>query len=143
MRMIVRNIKLFTALVAVFFLISSSGFTSILHSCLMGGMACCMSTMQHAYGRTEQSHQPMALHLNSAMTGCCSTTIVGGLSTSMALLEKPNRIEHSKPVVVAVNSIVPELTPHFKSSSEYLFLVTGNILPSPVERYVLNASFLI
>jgi hypothetical protein len=91
---------------AVVLIAASSGFTVVLHSCLMADMACCGTmaaggAMQHAAG-----HSTSDAALVKDASSCCENTIVGGLSPTTATLEsQPTSIHHKSALAV----VSPEL----------------------------------
>ncbi len=143
MKFITNHIKPVEAILATLFLVSVSGFSTVLHSCLMTGMSCCMSSMPHRDTQPQEASQPSAYYSNITMTGCCSTRIVGGLSTSLALLEHQHKFTQSKFSVLSVATPASIPAPQTHLSLKQYFSLGEHIPPSSVEKYVFNSSYLI
>jgi hypothetical protein len=142
MRYISNHILFLGRTVTIVLFLASSGFTTILHNCTMETAACCEP-------RSGQQHEQcdVSLPQNIAFQSgqiCHSNTVVGGVTPPAAVLEKDTKSEIKKfdtPLVFAalfVHSVhQPECTSsHYSPSADVVF-------PSSVEKYVLNATFLI
>jgi hypothetical protein len=135
----VRSVAIIASLLLA---LSSSGFTLILHSCLMAGQSCCdrpMSMMSHM--PWENAGSPEAPVLKSNMA-CCAVTVAGGLNVNpiVAGSQYPAP-QHLDLIALLPPSIASgaQQVPAFSACS----LSLGASFPPSVEKYVLNASFLI
>lgn len=135
MNYLITHRKVVESLITMLFFIASSGFTVVLHSCLMEETTCCP---QASTGTTSAS-----VPVSVEQSACCSTNIVGGLNTNPALIDKLQKTEQQKvgfaasAIIIASPNINAVATPNQLTSRVSLFAS-----PS-VEKYILNASFLI
>jgi len=132
--------NLTAAVVAVLLALSSSGFTTVLHSCLMAERSCCDASMMANMSGDEQTILGKPVLRNDM--SCCAITVAGGLNTNpiVAGNQQPPQqhldlIALLPPSAVSGEQHVPTHPTFFSSSTA----------PSPpsVEKYLLNSSFLI
>ncbi len=135
-----QNTRLTSLIVAILLMVSSSGFTAVLHSCLMAERSCCDQSMM--------LHMPLDRGTHSGIPGlkadlsCCAVTLAGGLNTNPIV---PGN-QHSAPQHLDVLSLLPiaECSCTQDVCSRLTFLAsTVSASPPSVEKYVLNATFLI
>ena len=96
------------------FIAGISGFTTVLHTCAMGGSACCAMT---AEDDSDDPGQTTVAKNNSAVRSdfsCMSIKIVGGFTTSSGVLVEKDHVRHygqekqinfSEPIIVTASSI--------------------------------------
>lgn len=152
-----KNINLLKVIMAVLFFVGTSGFTAILEHC-------CCSEESAKHMEADKCLEPSAMmehtetdHASSmeeclpptsptiAATGnACHTKIVaGGLSSLLSLLEKEIKLQDSKLQIGNLSLSVSDLViPVTTTAKSYSSLNLSSSPPS-VEKYVLNASFLI
>ncbi len=129
-------------LLALLLLVASSGFTMALHSCLMAEHGCCttspmeMPAHHHAGGS--------AIHLERVGGKCCEVRIAGGLNANPAVSEHAPSLVPQKLVIHTQlpGNLIEANTGNF-TSSLVLFSTSRFVSPPPVEKYVLDAAFLI
>ncbi|MBM2840069.1 MAG: hypothetical protein HW412_597 [Bacteroidetes bacterium] len=137
-----KNIRLMRIFLAVLVLAASSGATAVLHRCQMEAASCC-SPNQNA--NDDGCDQPIASptgHSFRADFTCHIDVVVGGVALKQALLEKENRPESNIAVIPNIVSLGSCSLVQADGPSHTLFLAHA-ISPPSVDRYVLNASFLI
>lgn len=132
--------RLTTAIVAFLMVLSSSGFTVVLHSCLMAERSCCSASMTgHMAG--DEGAIPGKPELKNDMS-CCSTTVAGGVNSN------PIVTGTLQPALAHLD-LVALLPPMVSSGGQCIashstfFLSSTAASPPSVEKYVLNSSFLI
>jgi hypothetical protein len=131
----------FIATVAAFLLIlSSSGFTTVLHSCLMAERSCCNASMM-AHMNGDEGAVPGKPVLKNNMS-CCAVTVAGGLNTNPIVThDQHHGVQHLDLIVL--------LSPRTSSDEQQVlthstfFSSSTATSPPSVEKYVLNATFLI
>jgi hypothetical protein len=92
---------------AVVLIAASSGFTVVLHSCLMADMACC-DTMAAGGTIGHPAGNSTAAAFVKGASSCCENTIVGGLNPTTATLENQSVSFHDKPVLAADTTDLPD-----------------------------------
>jgi hypothetical protein len=121
-------------------LMANAGFTLALHSCLMSGKPCCGSPMPV---RHAQDH-PAGMHIVSPPIECCLVTIAGGMNTSPMVSERSPAPSPQKFMAVANLPALSMAAARGPLDGLHLLSdVTLRVGPPPVEKYVLNATFLI
>ena len=133
----------YAALIVAFLMtLSCSGFTTVLHSCLMKNRGCCETSMGLMHRMTGgEPASPGNLILKSNMS-CCATTVAGGLNTNPIV----SGTQHSIPQHLSLLALLPadELScAQSFSTSQILSSCPLAASPPSVEKYVLNAAFLI
>ncbi len=72
-----------TAIIAGLLLaLSSSGFTAVLHSCLMAEQSCCDQPLNMMAGMPLDDEEGSANQALTANMSCCAVTVAGGLNTN-------------------------------------------------------------
>ena len=142
-----RSLRTYTEFVrtaiTVLFLMASSGFTDVLHSCLMESRTCCEVMTVDGTMPSENSGGSSGRETAISGTGCCSDRIVGGLSNMSALTEKNTKSEAQRSVLFV---FVPENIHHPLTPATALQLDLRNIRnssPPQTEKYIFNAALLI
>lgn len=128
-------------LIAVF--LANTGFTAVLYSCKMDPATCCQTSRQSKHGECGASaivHQRVSVESNFS---CHRSTVIGGITTAAALIEKEYQPLFNK----AVQSVSPQFMGNSPLSvaaptSYSLSPPLARAIPS-VEKYVLNATLLI
>ncbi len=128
-------------LLALVLLAVSSGFTVAHHSCLMKQSQCCDAV---ASGGPMGNSRPIdGTSISRPSLSCCATTVSGGLSAILALIEKQSSaVDHR----LTVAQLHFDFSPLFSSpTTEYTHFTQGlqTSPPPSVEKYVLFASLLI
>jgi hypothetical protein len=127
---------------AVVLILASSGFTMVLHSCLMKDMACCGTMMAVGPMTSRSGESAEGATLVKKASSCCENTVVGGLNTSVATLESQKAPVHQKIFLVAVN---PDL-PGGQQNDRPSIVTLRHLRPSdspPTPIYLSNAALLI
>lgn len=123
--------------------LASSGFTAVLHNCTMEDPVCCEAPKEATHkdcGESLPASKELAVRSDAA---CHTNTIVGGVTPNLAVLEKDSKSDVKKLHVaesILTTSIVQLDQLH--TSLNLFSNGTPVFLPS-VEKYILNASFLI
>lgn len=129
-------------LLAIVTFLANSGFTTILHNCTMVSMSCCEAPSETNHkdcGEELPSDSAPSIQSNSV---CHTNTIVGGVTTNPAVFEKSGKSDVKKVVLTFAVLISPATLSQDFASSSFPAVTSPVFLPS-VEKYVLNASFLI
>lgn len=120
------------------FLLSNSGFTLAFHACMPEMSSCCPSSSQ-----PQQSGVQKTLALSSPTPFCCEVRVAGGANDALPSIVQSSTPEAQKPHPVATHESSAFGTPcsmNFCSRQSSMF----QLPTSPrVEKYVLNAAFLI
>lgn len=132
--------------VLALFVAANCGFTAIVRHCTMNSpekMMCCDSFGDG--GRTSSATDRTNAGVTIAiMTSDCHTTaLVGGLSTTPALVEKTIGLHSSALFSSASIQIEQNHSHNFDSRSSQLSYSSNAFAPPSVEKCVLNSSFLI
>lgn len=137
-----RHILVIGRILILLLFVANSGFTMVLHTCAMSTMACCADAM-------PASKAPAPPMSEAALAGsemqCCTVIVAGGVNAT------PVAMEHSStdnPQKFPVRAEVPALTAPadlqaFTSSILAQLSSRSAVAPRSVEKYVLNAVFLI
>jgi hypothetical protein len=143
MNFIYRHIVLVGRITTLLLFLSSLGFTAVLEICCEpDGAEIHLKAVPHS--DSEECAGPTQPTIASTGNGCHMRLLAGGLNSIPALVEKDGKPNAAKPDVlsVLVAHDTPYLPLHATTYQSYLVL-SGNPSPAPVEKYVLNASFLI
>jgi hypothetical protein len=127
--------RILAGALAVLFLVSFSGFSTVLHSCLMGGSACCES-MNGASSDTR------ATALSRSMNGCCSVKIAGGLNTNPVISEKQVKDE-SADIAFALLPQSAWYNALAEAGAHSPIASSLDTSPPTLERYVLTSAYLL
>lgn len=123
--------------------LASSGFTTIVHNCTMEVPVCCEAPKETNHkdcGESVPANKELAVRSNAL---CHTNTVVGGVTTNPAVLEKDAKSDVKK--LQIAQSILTTSGADFNQPRTPLssfFSATPVFLPS-VEKYILNSSFLI
>lgn len=143
MRYISKHIFLVTRALALATFLASSGFTTIVHNCTMEVPVCCEVPKEIEHkdcGESLPANTGLAVRSDAA---CHTNTVVGGVTTNPAVLEKDAKSGVKK--LEIAESIVTTSVANFNQLRTPLSSFSNDtpvFLPS-VEKYILNASFLI
>ncbi|MEX2117936.1 MAG: hypothetical protein WEB37_13730 [Bacteroidota bacterium] len=126
------------------FLLASSGFTTILHECRLEQQMSCCAPPPEAHDEIcgVEIGSNVAVVIESDVL-CHTTIVVGGVTTGPALLEKTGKTESKRTGELPLTSVHVSFPPHNTNRISSLFSPSELVFPSSVEKYVLNASFLI
>ncbi len=126
---------------AVLLLAVSSGFTVVLHSCLMETMQCCetMSTD----GSMDAAMPTQGSRVAQAGSSCCTSTVIGGLNSFTALLEKQTKTDHLKVAIVLLHTDPSDQFSLLTSPVRHFVHSAHGASPPSVEKYILHAALLI
>lgn len=137
-----RHMMLGRVLVPVFFAVNC-GFTGVLRDCKMQDMRCCENSKNAEPMTCCQPSSPLSLSYTYPAAGCHTNTIVVGLTGNSAALEKTNKPQESRIAAVpSVKHLHASLSER-KTSSLLFSSSSENVFARSVEKYILNASFLI
>jgi len=132
-----------TAIIAALLLaLSSSGFTAVLHSCLMAEKSCCGLPLNMMAGTPLNDAEGAADPTLTSNMSCCAVTVAGGLNTNPIV----SGTQQTTPQHLDLISLLP---PSVLSGAQDIhshpihFASSAAASPPSVEKYVLNASFLI
>ena len=143
MRFSVKHIKTVRVAFALLVFFASSGATAVLHTCTLPKMDCCAPASSGNCDGCNESAVPVSAPLLQADFTCHTNTFVGGVALKLALVEKENKSQQNKASVVFVLPSSFGFSNTVQAPSRYLFTLAASHPPSSVEKYVLNASFLI
>ncbi len=135
-----RHIRAIGRTLALFLLVANSGFTLVLHSCMIE-MSCCdgsmaTSTLGHAGTGAATLARPGAQ--------CCAVTVAGGVSSNPIVTDRTTSTVTQKPCVPGESAHQPSGAGLIsRASSRFPSHATHRVEPPSVEKYVLNASLLI
>ncbi len=123
--------------------LASSGFTAIVHNCTMEVPVCCEAPKEINHkdcGESVPANKELAVRSNAA---CHTNTVVGGVTTNPAVLEKDGKSDVKKLQIAEsiVSASIVRLD-QLHTPLNFFSDDTPVFLPS-VEKYILNASFLI
>ncbi len=143
MRYISKHILLVSRTLALATFLASSGFTTILHNCTMEVTACCEAPREVNHkdcGGSVPANTELFIQSDAV---CHINTVVGGITTNPAVLEKDGKSDIKK-FQIAESILTTSIAGfnHLRSQFNSFSFDTAVFLPS-VEKYVLNASFLI
>jgi hypothetical protein len=136
-----RHRGFFAAIVAFLLALSSSGFTAVLHSCLMAQEKSCCDVSLMREMASDEGVIPGTPVLKNNMS-CCTITVAGGLNTNPIVIgDQAAPLQH-----LEVLALIPPV--EFSGAQHILThstLVSASVAASPpsVEKYVLNSTFLI
>lgn len=148
MKLFTQNIALFSRLFVGLFLLANSGFTVVLQQCTMENnqsnqvMECCSISNEGGNPAREVQQATLSLATGSQLS-CHTTTIVGGLVGTSALLEKESKVQLSKLGEWSGNLLQQTVFKPISNHSSTLNYFALDVSPPSVEKCVLNSSFLI
>jgi hypothetical protein len=133
-------------LLAVMFVLANSGFTTVLRQCTMKSdapMECC-SIPEKSDAASRDAIQKNATSPSTvSQFGCHTTTLVGGIASTSALLQKESAKQNAK-----ANEFCAQHQQNTTSTSDVDHSTNpahfaATLSPPSVEKCVLNSSFLI
>jgi hypothetical protein len=92
---------------AMLFFIASSGFTMVLHSCLMESGECCESMEDGGSVQLPAGQSAAKPHFVQTGASCCHNIIVGGLNHTSATLENQSSSTYHKSTIAIISPDVP------------------------------------
>ncbi len=137
-----RHILVIGRILVLLLFVANSGFTMALHTCAMSQMACCADAMpapkMPALPATKAA-------LAASQADCCTVIIAGGVNTASVAMEHSSSLNPQKFTVRAdVPAIAAQADPQASASPMLAWLSSRSAAsPRSVEKYVLNAVFLI
>ena len=140
-----RHIKTIGRSFVLLFFVASSGFTVIRSHCTMEALDCC-KTPNGGMSTACRMMDPAHAQTGSSMTlasSCHSITVVGGLLTDPTVVEKDQFTGVVKAFRFATLVQCIAIPPPSVCFQSNLSTSSHSIFPPPVEKYVLNSSFLI
>ena len=138
-----RHIVAVGRILAVLLLLANSGFTMVLHSCLMGSSRCAELPMGMGMHGKAQS-QSSGMELATLSVPCCAVTVAGGINDKPVTTERTAETGIQKSAPVAEMPLLHDPgEPGPDASSRFLSYAAERVAPHPVEKYILNAAFLI
>jgi hypothetical protein len=138
-------------ILAVLFVLANSGFTAVLHQCAMESkqaapsdqsMECCDTPDRDNDAACEVSQGPSSAPHGIHFT-CHTSTIVGGMPSTSALLSEQSKTQLSKFGEWSANFPQHAVSRPIINRSFTLDYFAINATPPSVEKCVLNSSFLI
>ncbi len=137
-----RHILVIGRILVLLLFVANSGFTMVLHSCSMSTMACCADAMPAPKAPAPPTS---AAALAGSEMPCCTVIVAGGVNTAPVVMEHSSA---QNPQKFTATAEVPAITAHADrqafTSTMLARLSSGcAVAPCSVERYVLNAVFLI
>jgi hypothetical protein len=127
---------------AIVLFVASSGFTMVIHSCLMVERACCDSMMAGGAMQHSAGSPAADARLAKPPSSCCENTVVGGLSRTTATLETQAASHHHKMVLAVAGTDLGDGQPQACSS----FIAHRHFRPPdppPTGLYISNSALLI
>lgn len=123
-------------------LLANAGYTTILSTCTMGAAECCNGTTGHRQCDMPLEPAGGQASLQDAFQ-CHATTVAGGLNDIQALVEK--HMKQLLPVGEFIATVVcgDRAMAAYASKINSLTSSSHHVSPPPVEKYVLNETFLI
>jgi hypothetical protein len=133
-------------ILAILFILANSGFTAVLRQCTMKSdapMECC-SIPEKSDAASRDAVQKNATSPSIvSQFGCHTTTLVGGIASTSALLQKESAGQNAKAsefcAQLQQNTIITPTLDHSTNPAQ----LASNFSPPSVEKCVLNSSFLI
>lgn len=146
MKFFPRHMILSGRILAILFILANSGFTAVLRQCTMKSIApmeCCGGSDQSNESTCDGTQNQAGLRLVESQFSCHTTTLVGGIATTFALLQKELTKQNIKTNEMCgryqQNTICTNTLYHSTNPAQ----VTATLSPPSVEKYVLNETFLI
>ncbi len=140
-----RHKRLAAGIAAAVFLLANSGFTAVVHYCAMktsSSPACCLPFDNANIPTKEKNGYPSELTIRAPKSDCHTTSVIGGLSDRLALVEKANSLHLTKTNFVFIpQSLQPPHPPGAQSSRAGICLLEAT--PPSVEKCILLSAFLI
>ena len=127
---------------AVALIVASSGFTMVLHSCLMEDMACCTQMASERPMPSPSGASSEGPSLVKLASSCCDNTIVGGLNPTTATLESQKAPVQQKILLIALSPEFPDGRQRNCPSFVTLRHFRTTYVP-PTAIYLSNAALLI
>lgn len=125
------------------FLVATSGFTAILHICAMEASEYCDTSgaSDHDACTNEQLPLPVADTSIHNVDYCHINAVVGGFAIVQALVEKDSKTKNVEVLSLHTSTFVSPAPGYTPSCFNYSY--SESVSPPSVEKYVLNATFLI
>lgn len=133
-------------ILAILFILANSGFTAVLRQCTMKSeapMECCSGSKESDEATCDGTQNQAGLRVIESQFSCHTTTLVGGIASTSALLQKESARQSTMG-----NELCAQHQQHTTSTSAVdhstnpaYFAAT--LSPPSVEKCVLNSSFLI
>lgn len=133
-------------ILAILFILANSGFTAVLRQCTMKSVApmeCCNGSKESDEAASDGTQNQASLRLIESQFSCHTTTIVGGIASTSALLQKESARQSAK-----ANEFCAQHQQNTTSTSDIDHSTNpahfaATLSPPSVEKCVLNSSFLI
>jgi hypothetical protein len=150
MRLFTRHINILASSFAVLFFLSSAGFTTILHYCCHDesddepAHEVEATVDEHSHSHEGGGTVPLnGQSLSGPGNGCHRQVVAGGLDDILALVEKPSPAGTAKPNSAHSSVSAVVISTSAARHAHFSFLFQKRVFPPPVEKYVLNETFLI
>jgi hypothetical protein len=117
------------------FILTSSGFTAVVHTCVMGSAESCAC-------EPEPEKKPVSGHVITDGLGCCTTHLAGGLipvPTTLGVSES-----HGKAATTVSLDFPADVSPELTGAHPSFLLLSDlprGVPPCASEKYLLNATF--
>jgi hypothetical protein len=140
---IARHTKVFGRAFAIVFLLASSGFATILHIYAREESNRCdaSTASDQAAIPNRQLPLPVARMFVHNVGDCQKKTIVVGIPVFQASEEKDSKAKNAQALSLLTSTFIMPAPCHLLFFSNYY--CANSISPSSVEKYILNATFLI
>jgi hypothetical protein len=123
--------------------LGSSGLTVILRTCTMGAKSCCVDMQGGCNDECDQPTSSNSGALIQSHTPCHISSVVGGLTTNPAVVEKQDRSVTSDQIGAFPTSLINEIADLNDFEALTPFKILQSTPPPSVDRYALIGSFLI
>ena len=143
MRAISKHLNAFGKAFTFVFLLACSGFTTILHICAMHACECCDTSGASDLNvcPDEQLPLPVAGLSFHGIDDCHINAVVGGIGVVQALVENESKPQNVEVLSLPTSTFVSSA--RVCTSSWFNYSYSERVSPPSVEKYVLNATFLI
>ena len=139
-----RHMAYFRGSVALLLFLSSSGFTTILHNCVMEASECCDISAGSDQKGCETPLTAVAGESVQGLFDCHTNTVVGGPADIQAVAEKDGKHLNQKLELLSLlSSHHASLSPLSINANRSNLISSGNVSPPSVEKYILTAALLI
>jgi hypothetical protein len=142
---LVRHRTTLGSFVLLLFFLANAGFTIVVSTCTMGavGCGCGSGTETCALGCCEVPRDNSPVVTLTSDGDCNATLVIGGLPEHPSIIEKTSAEAQVRPSYAMVPASSPGLeAPHAQCQTP-IASVSTTVHTSSVEKYVLNATFLI
>jgi len=137
-----KHMIILARLMAILFLIASSGFSAVLQRCTIGTADCCGGSDPACMNCQDALPPQAGLEIHGSAR-CHATSLAGGATTDPAVVQKDNYVGHSVLTGLAHQGDSGVwAVPLTDQRSSVISLLQSCNTTSPVEKYILHSVFL-